>query len=239
MPTESAHATLTASSRPPVFVALDVAEQTAAVELSSRLMPHVGGIKIGLELFTSCGPGIVEKIGPGDVFLDLKFHDIPNTVAGCSRAAARMGVKIFNVHCLGGSDMMRAAADAARAENPATKIIGVTILTSHDGASLQQLGLSGDVETNVLRLAELAQQSGLDGVVCSPLEIGQIRSHCGDDFLIVTPGVRPASAEVHDQKRVTTPQAALDAGASWLVVGRPITAANDPVVAAQQLFAAA
>lgn len=221
---------------PPVFVALDVPTEDAALGLATRLHPHVGGFKIGLELFTSCGPRIVEGVGASEVFLDLKFHDIPNTVAGCSRAAAKMGVKIFNVHCLGGGKMMRAAVDAARAENAAAKIIGVTILTSHDEAGLQELGLQGAPEENAVRLAELARQSGLDGVVCSPLEIGKIRAACGDDFLIVTPGVRPANAELGDQKRVLTPQQALDAGADWLVVGRPITAAPDPVRAAQTLF---
>ncbi len=222
----------------PVFVALDVPTQAAAGDLAQRLAPYVGGFKIGLELFTSCGPRIVEEIGAPDVFLDLKFHDIPNTVAGCSRAAARMGVKIFNVHCLGGSQMMRAAADAAKSENSSAKVIGVTILTSHDEASLRELGLEGSPEENVVRLAELAQSSGLDGVVCSPLEIGKIRAACGDDFLIVTPGVRPATAELGDQKRVLTPQQALAAGADWLVVGRPITGAADPVAAAQSLFSA-
>ena len=223
-------------AKPPVFVALDVPDESSALDLSRRLQPHVGGFKIGLELFTSCGPRVVEAVGAPDVFLDLKFHDIPNTVAGCSRAAAKMGVKIFNVHCLGGSTMMRAAADAAREENSAAKIIGVTILTTHDAADLRELGLSETPDAGVLRLAELAQKSGLDGVVCSPLEIEKIRAACGDDFLIVTPGVRPANAELGDQKRVLTPQAALDAGADWLVVGRPITGASDPVAAAKNLF---
>ena len=131
---------------------------------------------------------------------------------------------------------MRAAVDAARSENADVKIIGVTILTSHDATSLSEIGLREEPETGVLRLAELAQKSGLDGVVCSPLEIVKIRQICGEDFLIVTPGVRPANAELGDQKRVLTPQAALDAGASWLVVGRPITAASDPVAAAKALF---
>jgi orotidine-5'-phosphate decarboxylase len=222
--------------KPPVFVALDVPDETTALALSRRLQPHVGGFKIGLELFTSCGPRVVESVGAGDVFLDLKFHDIPNTVAGCSRAAAKMGVKIFNVHCLGGSDMMERAADAAREENSDTKIIGVTILTSHDESSLREIGLTDAPASGVLRLAELAQNSGLDGVVCSPLEIEAIRQNCGDNFLIVTPGVRPASAEHGDQKRVLTPRAAMEAGADWLVVGRPITHASDPVAAAQTLF---
>lgn len=232
MPTE-----YSASRRPPVFVALDVPTEKAALELSRKLQPHVGGFKIGLELFTACGPQMVENIGAADVFLDLKFHDIPNTVAGCSRVAAKMGVQIFNVHCLGGSDMMRAAADAAREENPEVKIIGVTILTSHDAASLSLIGLNEAPATGVLRLAELAQQSGLDGVVCSPLEIGKVREICGKEFLIITPGVRPPKAELGDQKRVLTPRAALDAGANWLVIGRPITGANDPVEAAKTLFA--
>ena len=222
--------------RPPVFVALDVPTEEAAVELSQKLKPHVGGFKIGLELFTSCGPRVVESIGAHDVFLDLKFHDIPNTVAGCARAAAKMGVQIFNVHCLGGSEMMRRAADAAREENPAVKIIGVTILTSHDEASLKLIGLDEAPTKGVLRLAELAQKSGLDGVVCSPLEIALVRQNCGADFLIVTPGVRPHDTELGDQKRVLTPQKALDAGANWLVVGRPITGAVDPVEAARTLF---
>jgi orotidine-5'-phosphate decarboxylase len=225
------------SQKPPIFVALDVPDEAAALDLSHRLKPHVGGFKIGLELFTACGPRVVESVGASEVFLDLKFHDIPNTVAGCSRAAAKMGVKIFNVHCLGGSEMMRRAADAAREENAATKIIGVTILTSHDAGSLHEIGLSEAPAPGVLRLAELARNSGLDGVVCSPLEIEAVRKVCGEDFLIVTPGVRPASAELGDQKRVMTPRAALDAGANWLVVGRPITGADDPVAAAQKLFA--
>lgn len=224
------------SSQDHVFVALDVPNETVARDLSRTLRPYVGGFKVGLELFTHYGPGIVEAIGADGLFLDLKFHDIPNTVAGASRAAAKMGVEIFNVHCLGGGAMMRAAADAAREENSASKVIGVTILTSHDTGGLRELGLSGTPETEVLRLAELAQESGLDGVVCSPLEIGKIRAVCGEDFLIVTPGVRPAQAEMGDQKRVLTPREALAAGADWLVIGRPITAASDPVAAAKSLF---
>jgi orotidine-5'-phosphate decarboxylase len=224
------------SNRPPVFVALDVPDESRAVELARLLQPHVGGFKIGMELFYACGPQIVERIGASEVFLDLKLHDIPNTVASASRVLARLGVKFFNVHCLGGGAMMRAAKDAAREDNPDSKIIGVTILTSHDAASLRELGLDEEPETAVLRLALLAKESGLDGVVCSPHETPKVRAACGDDFLIVTPGVRPASAEIGDQKRVLTPWAALDAGASWLVVGRPITAASDPVQAAKNLF---
>lgn len=219
-----------------VFVALDVPDETAARELSKSLRPHVGGFKVGLELFTHYGPRIVDAVGAQGLFLDLKFHDIPNTVAGASRAAAKMGVEIFNVHCLGGGAMMRAAAQAAREENSDVKVIGVTILTSHDAAGVRELGLSGTPEAEALRLAELAQESGLDGVVCSPQEIKRIRAVCGEDFLIVTPGVRPRQAEMGDQKRVLTPHEALEAGADWLVVGRPITAAKDPVTAAKTLF---
>ena len=219
-----------------VLVALDVPTRERALELAGQLSSHVGGLKIGLELFCACGPQIVEEIGPQRVFLDLKFHDIPNTVAGAARVAAGLGVPIFNVHCLGGLEMMRAAADAARETNADVKVIGVTILTSHDGESLKKIGLSETPEQAVPRLASLAQEAGLDGVVCSAREIAPVRAICGPDFLLVTPGIRPANAELGDQKRVLTPRAALDAGANYLVVGRPITAAADPVKAAQSLF---
>ncbi len=219
-----------------VLVALDVPTRERALELASQLSSHVGGLKIGLELFCACGPQIVEEIGPQRVFLDLKFHDIPNTVAAASRVAARLGVHIFNVHCLGGLDMMRAAADAAREINPDVKVIGVTILTSHDSDSLQKIGLSETPEQAVPRLAALAQEAGLDGVVCSAREIALVRAACGDDFLLVTPGIRPANSERGDQKRVLTPSEAIKAGANYLVVGRPITGAADPVKAAQTLF---
>jgi orotidine-5'-phosphate decarboxylase len=222
-------------SRPPFFVALDVPSQHEAIQLSQVLRSHVGGFKIGLELFTATGPSIIEQIGARDVFLDLKFHDIPNTVAGAARSAARLGVQIFDVHCLGGRDMMSAAVDAARSINAQTKIIGITVLTSHDRASLAALGLDEEPETAVRRLALLAREAGLDGVVCSPLEIGAVRAECGSDFLLVTPGVRPSGAAAGDQKRTLTPREALAAGADWLVIGRPITAAPDPAVAARNL----
>jgi orotidine-5'-phosphate decarboxylase len=224
------------SLRPPVLVALDVPDQEKATALARALQPHVGGFKIGLELFCACGPRIAEEIGARDVFLDLKLHDIPNTVASTSRVLAKLGVKFFNVHCLGGFEMMKKSGDAAREANPESKIIGVTILTSHDAMSLERLGLHEEPETAVLRLALLARESGLDGVVCSPQEIEKVRAACGEDFLIVTPGIRPAGAQLGDQKRTLTPQAALDAGANWIVVGRPITDTEDPAAAAQQLF---
>ena len=219
-----------------VLVALDVPTKERALTLVSQLEDHVGGFKVGLELFCSCGPQIVEEIGPSRTFLDLKYHDIPNTVASVSKVAAKMGVMIFNVHCLGGFEMMRAAAQAAREVNPLSKIIGVTILTSHDTESLKRIGLNESPREAVPRLALLAREAGLDGVVCSAREILPVRSVCGDDFLLVTPGIRPASSELGDQKRVLTPSEALKAGADYLVVGRPITGASDPVAAAKALF---
>lgn len=223
-------------SRPPFFVALDVPSAQEAVALAETLRPHVGGFKVGLELFVAAGPQIIEQIGAPDVFLDLKFHDIPNTAAGAARSAARLGTMMFNLHCLGGLDMMRAAADAAREENATSKIIGVTVLTSHDQPSLARLGLDDEPETIVRRLALLAREAGLDGVVCSAREIAAVCAECGDDFLLVTPGIRPTGGELGDQKRTMTPREALDAGASWLVIGRPITAAPDPIEAARRVL---
>lgn len=219
-----------------VLVALDVPTKERAMALAQKLESQVGGFKIGLELFGACGPQIVEEIGPSRVFLDLKFHDIPHTVAAVSRVAARLGTLLFNVHCLGGFEMMRAAVEAAKGENPAAKVIGVTVLTSHDSASLQNLGINESPREAVIRLAELAQKAGLDGVVCSAREILPVRAHCGDHFLLVTPGIRPPNAAIGDQKRVLTPREALQAGADYLVVGRPITGAADPVAAARKLF---
>jgi orotidine-5'-phosphate decarboxylase len=219
-----------------VLVALDVPTRERALELVGLLENHVGGFKVGLELFCSCGPSIIEEIGPSRTFLDLKYHDIPNTVASVSRVAARMGAMIFNVHCLGGFEMMRAAAQAAKEVNPHCKIIGVTILTSHDSESLKRIGLSETPREAVPRLALMAQEAGLDGVVCSAKEILPVRSVCGDDFMLVTPGIRPASGELGDQKRVLTPSEAIKAGADYLVVGRPITGASNPVAAANSLF---
>ncbi len=219
-----------------VLVALDVPSSERALELARQLEPHVGGFKVGLELFCSSGPQIVEQIGPSRVFLDLKFHDIPNTVAAACRVAARMGVKIFNVHCLGGLDMMRAAVDATREVNPNVHLIGVTVLTSHDADSLNRLGLQDSPREAVLRLADLARQAGLDGVVCSPREILPVRAACGADFLLVTPGIRPQNADLGDQKRTLSPREALQAGADYLVVGRPLTGAPDPAAAAKKLF---
>ncbi|HEX8833426.1 MAG TPA: orotidine-5'-phosphate decarboxylase [Abditibacteriaceae bacterium] len=224
------------TEKPPFFVALDVPTTQQALDLVAQLKPYVGGFKVGLELFCSTGPQIVEQIGAREIFLDLKFHDIPNTVRGASLGAAKLGVKIFNVHCLGGFDMMRAAADAAHEAGTGSKVIGVTVLTSHDRPSLARLGLDEEPQSAVRRLARLAQEAGLDGVVCSAQEIEAVRAECGPDFVLVTPGIRPAGAALGDQKRVMTPREAIEAGATWLVVGRPITAAPNPAEVARTLF---
>ena len=217
----------------PVLVALDTPDLDRARSMAQTLAPHVGGFKVGLELWCAQGPRVVEAIGAEKVFLDLKLHDIPNTVAGAARAAARLGVMILNVHCLGGRAMMQAALEATREVSPQTKLIGVTVLTSHDAQDLHDIGVRDAPQDEVRRLAMLAREAGLDGVVCSPQEIALVRQECGEGFLIVTPGVRPVGAAVGDQKRVMTPQEALSAGADWLVGGRPITGASDMVAAAR------
>jgi orotidine-5'-phosphate decarboxylase len=197
----------------------------------------VGGLKLGLEFFNAHGPdGIKPFLDMGmPVFLDLKYHDIPNTVAGACRAAAQLGVSILNVHAQGGMAMMKAASEAVKSVSPATKLIAVTMLTSIGDEDLPSVGLTPPVGDQVLRLASLAQQSGLDGVVCSAHEIARLRSELGPDFLLVVPGIRPAGADVGDQKRVMGPAQARDAGASILVIGRPITGASDPAEAARAI----
>ena len=229
-----------------LFVALDVESLDDAARLLDRLDDAVTGVKIGSQLFTGAGPAAVElahKRGHR-VFLDLKFHDIPNTVAGAVRSAARLGVFMLNVHASGGSDMMRAAAEAAaraaREFGVARPIcLAVTVLTSLDRRALErELGVTASVESHVLRLAEGARDAGLDGCVASPQEIRRVRLALGAHFTIVTPGIRPVSASGEDdQKRVATPRAALGAGADYLVVGRPITAAADPRAAAAAIIA--
>jgi orotidine-5'-phosphate decarboxylase len=221
----------------PIFAALDTADLDRALTLARSLRGSVGGLKVGLEFLSACGPeGLKEIASLGlPVFADTKFHDIPNTVAGAARAIARLGVALFNVHASGGEAMMRAAREAAVAVNPEVKVIAVTVLTSLDREGLRAVGQGDSAALQVERLARLAKQAGLDGVVCSPREIEVVRRACGPEFLIVTPGVRPAGAELGDQRRVTTPADAIRAGADVLVIGRPITAAPDPAKAAEAL----
>jgi orotidine-5'-phosphate decarboxylase len=221
----------------PVFVALDTPDLDRALALAQAVRPYVGGLKIGLEFITACGPEGVRRIVEIGlpVFADVKFHDIPNTVAGASRALANLGAQIFNIHTSGGERMMRDAAAAARAVDPKVKIIGVTVLTSIDDAVIDSVGQRGPAAEQVVRLAKLAKHCGLDGVVCSAHEIAPIREACGADFLLVVPGIRPAGADLADQKRVMTPAEAHRAGADILVIGRPITAAADPAAAAKAI----
>jgi orotidine-5'-phosphate decarboxylase len=223
----------------PVFVAIDTPDLNRALALARTLKPHVGGLKVGLEFLTAQGPEGVRRIVEIGlpVFADTKFHDIPNTVAGAAREIAKLGVAIFNVHASGGAAMMRAGLEAARAVSPHTQVIGVTVLTSVDDGDLDAIGQRGPLSDQVVRLARLAKQAGLDGVVCAAREIAAVRKACGLDFLIVVPGIRPAGAELGDQRRVMTPGEAHRAGAGILVVGRPITAAADPALAAQAIVA--
>src|SRR5215470_11774945 len=231
--------------RNPLVVALDVASPDQALSLVERLRGVAGMFKVGKQLFTAAGPEIVRKIiAMGEhVFLDLKFHDIPNTVAMAGVEAARLGVSVFNVHAMGGSKMMRAVNEAvtetAERERIARPLIlGVTVLTSHTHDSLIEVGIDRKLEDQVVNLAKLCEASGLDGVVASPLEIAPIRSAVEDSgFVILTPGVRPAGTSLDDQSRVTTPAEAIRAGANFLVIGRPITAANDPSAAAREILA--
>jgi len=221
----------------PVFVALDTPDLGEALRLAKAVGPSVGGFKIGLEFITAQGPrGIEAIVALGrPVFSDMKFHDIPNTVAGASKALARLGVSIFNVHVAGGEAMMRASVEAARSIDAKVRVIGVTVLTSIDDAELEKVGQIGPARAQVERLARFAKASGLDGVVCSPQEIALVRKACGKDFLIATPGVRPAGADLADQRRVTAPADALAAGSDVIVIGRPITGAADPAAAARSI----
>jgi orotidine-5'-phosphate decarboxylase len=219
-----------------LIVALDVASAEEARRLVERLDGAAGMLKVGNQLFTAAGPDFVrELVGRGEkVFLDLKYHDIPNTVAHAVAAACRLGVSLLDVHALGGRAMLEAGVAVLPAMG--TRLLAVTILTSHDEPSLLAIGLDGGVQGAVRRLALLAQQAGVDGVVASPREVELIRETCGRDLLIVTPGIRPAGAARDDQARAATPAAALAAGADYIVVGRPITEAADPGRAARALL---
>jgi len=235
-------------------VALDTPDVQKARDLSLALAGHVGGVKLGLEFFNANGPEGVRRVVRGDLdetprgepviqqpfFLDLKYHDIPNTVAGAVRSAMPLGPMILNVHAAGGSAMMKAALDAAHfAAEPLGVVrplmIAVTVLTSMDDSDLDAVGMQSPAGDQVVRLAELTQKAGLDGVVCSAREITRIREACGPDFRLIVPGIRPAGAAVGDQKRVMTPVEAVKAGADWLVIGRPITGADDPVAATKAI----
>lgn len=224
-------------ARNKIIFAMDVNGLEEIDKWSSRLSGSVGMFKIGKQLFTATGPAAVQKVrdNGGRVFLDLKYHDIPNTVAMATLAAARMGVDLVNLHALGGYEMMATTMETLEKElrvDERPKVLAVTILTSSTDETLKGVGIDYQVADMVVRLAKLAKSAGIDGVVASPQEIGLIREACGPDFLIVTPGVRPAFASADDQKRIMTPAAAVAAGADYLVIGRPISAAADPAAAA-------
>ncbi len=216
---------------PRIIVALDFSSVDQALVFAARLDPAQCRLKVGKELFTRGGPQLVEKlIAEGfDLFLDLKFHDIPNTAAAACRAAADLGVWMVNVHTLGGRRMMEAAREAVDAAAHRPLLIGVTILTSMVSDELHEIGLAGEVEQSVQRLARLAQQAGLDGVVCSPWEAQTLRRELGDGAVLVTPGVRPQGSVQGDQRRIMTPREALQQGSDYLVIGRPVTQAEDPL----------
>ncbi len=218
---------------PRIIVALDFPSERQALDLVARLEPRRCRLKIGKELFTRAGPSLVERlVGQGfDVFLDLKFHDIPNTTARACAAAAELGVWMLNVHALGGRAMLTAAREAVEAASSRPLLLAVTVLTSLQADALHEVGLAGSVPDNVVRLAGLAQDCGLDGVVCSAQEAADLRARCGEDFTLVTPGIRPAGSAAGDQRRVVTPAEAVRLGAHYLVIGRPITAAAEPLQA--------
>lgn len=226
-----------------LVVALDTAERERALRLARQLRGAAGMMKVGLEAFTALGPGLVEELlGAGmRVFLDLKLHDIPHTVERAAAACARLGVSVFNVHAAGGPAMLGAAVAGAEAGTPAggqrPLVLAVTVLTSLDDAALVVLGVRGSAQEVVSRWARMAKGAGCDGVVCSAQEAASLRRELGEGFVLLTPGIRPAGKDAGDQKRVVTPAAAIVAGATYLVVGRPITDAADPLAAAEAILA--
>jgi orotidine-5'-phosphate decarboxylase len=228
----------------PVIVALDLPDADAALQLAARIAPLVGAFKIGSELFTTAGPDIVRRVRAtgAAVFLDLKFHDIPNTVAKAVAAATRLDVQMLTIHTCGGLDMMRAAEESAQktarhfGRNPPL-VLGVTVLTSMEDQNLGEVGVPAKVAGQVERLASLAARAGLRGLVCSPLEIGALRKILLPAMQLVTPGIRTGAEKADDQKRTLSPKEALMAGANWLVIGRPIYAAPDPRAAAEAILA--
>lgn len=227
----------------PIIVALDVPSADAALKLVRQLAPVSGGFKIGNELFTTAGPDIVEEIRAtgAAVFLDLKFHDIPNTVAKAVASATRLGVEMLTIHTSGGLEMMRAAEESAQATAKQTGlntplVLGVTVLTSSNSKTLMETGCGENVGAQVERLANLAVRAGLRGLVCSPLEIADLRRILPAPIQLVTPGIRTGTEKADDQKRTLTPREAMDAGANWLVIGRPIYAAENPRAAAEKIL---
>jgi orotidine-5'-phosphate decarboxylase len=222
----------------PLIIALDFADAESALALAKQLDPKLCRVKVGKELFTRTGPILIEQlINLGfDVFLDLKYHDIPNTVAKACLAAADLGVWMVNVHALGSRNMLLAAREALEKRSQRPLLIAVTILTSLERNDLYAVGLHGYVEENVLRLARLSEACGLDGVVCSPHEIASLRKAIDDDFKLVTPGIRPVNSVLDDQKRIMTPAQAVNLGADYLVIGRPITAALNPLQALMDII---
>lgn len=236
---------MTTKLRNPIFCAIDTTEVSVATSLAAKVGDCVGGLKLGLEFFTANGiKGVqqVQKASGLPIFLDQKFHDIPNTVAGAVRAACQLGIAMLTIHTSGGRAMMEAAAKAAtdaahEFPKPRPMIIGVTVLTSMDDADLSATGVNSPVSDQVRRLAGLARTSGLDGIVCSPLEAEMLRADLGPGFKLVTPGVRPVWSAANDQKRFMSPADALKAGADYLVIGRPVTAAQDPAAAATRIAA--
>lgn len=221
----------------PIVVALDFPSAESAIQLARQLDPSLCRVKVGKELYTRCGPEILNelhKLG-FEVFLDLKFHDIPNTTAQAVGVAADMGVWMVNVHASGGRRMMEACAEKLSQYSNAPLLIGVTVLTSMERADLFDIGIDADPIDHVMRLAKLTKECGLDGVVCSSHEVSQLKQTLGSEFQLVTPGIRPASAELGDQRRVMTPSEALAAGSDYLVIGRPITKAEKPLAALEDI----
>ncbi len=230
-------------ARNPIIVALDVPTADAALKLVEELAPVAGGFKVGSELFTRAGPDIVHRIRERSalVFLDLKFHDIPNTVAKAVAAAVQLDVQMLTVHTSGGLDMLKAAEQSAgesawRAGRTPPLVLGVTVLTSLDSGALKDIGLDANVDYQVRRLATVAVRAGLRGLVCSPMEVAKLRPAVPPNMQLVTPGVRTGAEKADDQKRTLTPREAMAAGSSWLVIGRPICAAENPRAAAEKIL---
>ncbi|MDX1915080.1 MAG: orotidine-5'-phosphate decarboxylase [Methylophilus sp.] len=221
-----------------IIVALDYADAQSALNLIAQLDPKLCKLKVGKELFTAAGPQFVERLISQNyqVFLDLKFHYIPNTVAKACKAASNLGVWMLNVHASGGLEMMQAAHEAIQSSQNKPILIAVTVLTSMNQSTLNSVGIHTDLSAHVLGLARLTQQAGLEGVVCSALEAPMLRQNLGKDFCLVTPGIRPADSSQDDQSRIVTPKEALEAGSNYLVIGRPITQAKNPAEALVSIY---